>query len=346
MVKEIGSEFWKKENIIDSNTIEGSEKTDIACLLSGRTALDFIIRDIKESHPFSKAMLPSYCCDSMIEPFIKNDIKPVFYSVDDKGIKYNSDNDCEVVLTIDYFGYENRNTKEIIKREKLSNKIIIYDSTHKINGNAVAESMSDYSFCSCRKWCYCNFAIAKKFTGKFNIDKPTKSNKRYLEIRNNASELKKQYMENQIIDKEYLLYLFKEAENILKHDYCGYRGEYQSIDINNIVTKRRRNATFLIEKLKTITRVKLLNDSLNENDSPLFVPIIVEKEYRDALQKYLIEKDIYCPIHWPVTNIHFLGNNEKKLFDKTLSLVCDQRYDLEDMSREIQAINCFFEEFG
>ena len=98
-MKEIGSEFWEK---YEPNTEE--QENNVAYLLSGRTALSFIIKDILANSKIRTALLPAYCCDSMIVPFVENGIEVTFYEVDSDGVHYQKDVDCDVVLLLDYFG--------------------------------------------------------------------------------------------------------------------------------------------------------------------------------------------------------------------------------------------------
>ena len=70
-MKEIGSEFWTTEYYA------GEERF----FLSGRTALDFIIRDITAEICVNKVFLPALCCHSMIEPFLSNGLSVNFYDV-------------------------------------------------------------------------------------------------------------------------------------------------------------------------------------------------------------------------------------------------------------------------
>ena len=71
---------------------------------------------------------------------------------------------------------------------------------------------------------------------------------------------------------------------------------------------------------ESYTGNKFLIEDYNQNDSLLFVPIILEHDLRDKLRKYLIEKQVYLPIHWP------LEERINNVFEKELSLICDQRY--------------------
>ena len=132
---------------------------------------------------------------------------------------------------------------------------------------------------------------------------------------------------------------FAAAEQMLDEDYVGYCGEPVSFDARDIILRRVENASHLIEELRNIPEIKLWRDSVKSEDSPMFVPIFVEQNIRNDLRRALISEKIYCPIHWPRSN-SYGGNNE--LYDTEISLVCDQRYSIEDMDRIISVIKRFF----
>lgn len=72
----------------------------------GQNALNFIIDDIKSKHDVSSVALPSWCCDSMIIPFIINDFDISFYDIELKNgnLVQKIDKECDVILAMDYFG--------------------------------------------------------------------------------------------------------------------------------------------------------------------------------------------------------------------------------------------------
>lgn len=336
---EIGSEFWK--DYFSDTITNKNEKHDVACLLSGRTALDFIIQDIRIMRRFKKVLLPSYCCESMVEPFIQNNIEVQFYTVTQDGIDY-PENDADVILLIDYFGYQNPKNKELAALESKSGKTVIYDATHKINGR---DFPADYVFCSFRKWMYCNFAVAWKKHGDFSVEQPDSINRAYIDLRNLAAKCKGRFMSGGLVDKTEYLRLFAEAESLLESDYVGYTGIPACVDEKEIVGNRRRNARYLMEQLKDIKEFCLWKSTITEQDTPLFVPILVKGGHRDSLRNYLIAHQIYCPVHWPVTGFHRgLTDFGKKIYEEELSLVCDQRYGIADMEREVKTIRDFYKE--
>ena len=333
-MREIGSEFWEQYPAQEIHEIDS-----VKYLASGRTALDFIIKDALCEKTINTAFLPAYCCDSMIEPFVRNNIEVCFYKVNSDGISYDYYNNCDLVLIIDYFGFEIGENERIARLANRSGKIVIYDSTHKLNGNAMVEQWAHYSFSSYRKWFYCNFAVARKHCGAFVYTTDNVPYTHYFSLRNSAKTAKLHYMHGEAIDKSVFLSQFGEAEELLEMDYEGYSGEAVSFSMNEIIEKRRENARYLIERLLYCKCISVLTKKMLENDAPLFVPILIEPFQRPALRQHLISKDIYCPIHWPKTE---LQKEPSDLYGRELSLICDQRYDLSDMERIVKEIKSFF----
>ncbi|MFK4998693.1 hypothetical protein ACI2OX_19455 [Bacillus sp. N9] len=153
MSREIGSEFWEVEINKQNKPI-----LDIAhsYLLSGRTALDYLINDIKINKDLKRVYMPSYCCHSMIQPFIDNEVNVEFYDVTFEGGKYTYKIDfetkCDVIFIMQYFGYYNESVSQIISKFKEMGKIIIEDATHSWFSDYPYNRKSDYVFASIRKW--------------------------------------------------------------------------------------------------------------------------------------------------------------------------------------------------
>ena len=333
-MREIGSEFWEK-----SLPAYPKKTANEAYLLSGRTALKFIIDDIRKDRKFHRVMLPSYCCESMIEPFDVSGVEVEYYHVNPDNIDYPFENDVDAVLLIDFFGYINPQNIEIACRERQKGKIVIYDSTHKIDGNSALEAYANYTFCSYRKWFYCNFAKAIKHCGEFSKAVNLKNNDNYVDIRNAAASEKEKYIAGLTEKKENFLSGFSNSEQMLDDDYYEYAGNPVLFDIQSIISKRRENATYLIEELKRIPSIKIWRENLQPADTPLFVPILLDNTIRNDLRKYLTEHSIYCPIHWPLSRYHGKSND---LYERELSLICDQRYDLSDMEQIVRTIKNYF----
>lgn len=331
-MEEIGSEYWIST---ECEIKKFKNEENMVGVLSGRTAIDYIIKDIKTYKELKKVILPSYCCYSMIEPFKKNNIEIQFYNVNENGIHYK-ENDADAILLIDYFGYINSYNKKIADQEKGKGKIIIYDATHNIRGFGFN---ADYIFCSQRKWFYSNCTIIKKKNNPFFIKEPVKINWNYISLKREAALLKKEYIFGKREEKGKFLELFANAEKILDRDYEEYIGiEEENIDIELIIEKRQKNAHHLVTELKECEGIRLWRQEISKDDVPLFVPILVENSKRDRLRNYLKDNGVYCPIHWPKMKEY---DTFAQIYAQELSLICDQRYTLEDMDRQITIIREF-----
>ena len=331
VIDEIGSEFWEPE-------MPG----DVKYLLAGRTALEFIIRDIIAKQDIKSVLMPSYCCHTMIMPFKLHDIDVRFYDVYyDHGLRVElpEQKDNEIFYYIKYFGYE------ALQGDAGVHEITIEDQTHSwMNGIA---SKADYTFVSYKKWTNISgLSKAKKKRGKF-IDAPLIEFRAFDELREKAYNLKKQYIERGVGDKSVFLDAFDRAEELIETDYCGYGPSQRSLerllefDPKLIREERRRNAEYLIDELKQIPQVQVIYASVGDNDVPLFVPILVQE--RNELRRYLIQRKIFLPVHWPFSDHHTgISRRARQLYDHELSVICDQRYGLDDMQRIVLAIRDFY----
>ena len=172
----------------------------------------------------------------------------------------------------------------------------------------------------------------------------------YAFLRQRAKELKNSYINgyvdrkgNTVTDKGYLK-VFEAAEECLEKVGIG-PAEYRDmcmandLDVEFIKTRRRENAKVLREAFHGW----LIFPEMKDTDCPMFVPILVPNGKRDALRRYLISNEIYCPIHWSVSEYHRHDERTEKIYKNELSLVCDQRYTAEDMHKVVETIKLFME---
>lgn len=336
---EIGSEFWdvpitQKEN----NTF--SQYTQ--WFISGRSALKAIIKELYDCHTVA---MPSWCCDSMIKPFLDAGMTINFYPVYFRGeLVQEIRLDSEVLYVMDYFGYTLHNP------DLSSYKgIIIRDVTHSVFSSSYSDA--DYYFGSLRKWCGVwtgGYAWARN--GHPLVMEDT-DDYGYVRLREMAMKLKYRYIKSltdangdEITDKEYLK-IYDAAEACLEHIGIAPAAEKdmrmtKKLDVELIRNQRRTNAKVLMESFSK----ELVFQNLEETDCPMFVPILVPNGKRNALRTYLIKNDIYCPVHWPISEYHRIDERVESIYENELSLVCDQRYTEDDMEYMVKTIKLFWEE--
>lgn len=341
-MKEIGSEFHyeelcqeKKESMNPITNVG-----DSTFVFSGRTAIETVLMNVPH---VKKAMLPSYCCESMLEPFYKVGISCVFYDVNfENGININVNipDDVDLLLWCNYFGFQIKmpDFSEFTRR----GGIIVEDITHSSLSKTPYDVQSQYIVASLRKWGpllsggYC--AIKEGYL-KYKPCEPPSLN--FLKLKKQAMNLKHDYIYgNKDIDKSVFLTIFAESNEWLANNYSKLTMDEESkelfrkLDWDEIADIRKRNARILYYGLKNHNSIKFLFD-IEDMDCPLFVPIFVENRRRDSLQRTLIQNEIYCPIHWQKPNEECISN----LYETELSLICDQRYDEKDMHRMVDVIS-------
>lgn len=339
MIKEIGSEFWDAP--LGTGVQSSLFPKNTGFFLSGRNALSFLIEEIQAKQPFHSVLLPSYCCETMIEPFLAHgmtvEFYPVFLNEQNRLVQdLPQKQECDGILMLDYFGYARQTP---LPRY---DGIVIWDATHSLLSGV--PDNADYVFGSLRKWAgiltggyaWCN-------SGSFQKQFPVKTNARYVRLRRQAMEEKKSYITGGCRDKHYLS-VFAEAEECLETVSHGAAeacdiDRMRRLDVDLIWNRRRENAAQLLRMVSDFA----LFSELRNSDCPLFVPIRVTNGKRNELRKFLIEHKIYCPVHWPVSSKHRLTERTRVLYDEELSLICDQRYGQADMDRMCTALLHFFE---
>ena len=335
--KEIGSEFW---DVPVAETENDLFPGDTRWFVSGTGALEYIIRDIQAAGAFKCVGVPSWCCSCMIQPFADAGITVVFYPVyldSDRRLTcdYSAVSGCDATLVLSYFGYEGMRTLG------QPGGIRIRDLTHSLFSGAREDAQ--YCFGSLRKWAgfWTGGYAWKQGAWRDAVPVPP-PDAEYLRCRNAAMSMKQDYLKGNTHRKDYLA-MYEAGEDFL--DRCGIMGSCdrdislaRRLDAAGIRTRRRENARILLEELRDAA----IFPELGEHDCPMFVPIVLpDRESRDGLRRFLIENEMYCPVHWPVSELHVLGEKERCLYERGLSIVCDQRYEAEDMMRIVDALRAY-----
>lgn len=331
-MKEIGSEFW---NIPTQDCSNGLLPESTRWYLSGRSALHAVIRELKNCRTVA---MPAWCCDSMIKPFIDAGLEVHFYPVYwQNGLVQEISLNSDVLFLIDYFGYTSTHPKI-----NDYHGIVIRDVTHSLFSSQYTDA--DFYFGSLRKWCGFWTGGYAWTTDEHTLTTARLDDHRYIELRKQAMRMKAEYVSGHRFDKSYLA-VFEEAEERLESVGIASAAERdvqqaRLLDIDSIKTRRRSNA----EIIRAAFPGQLVFPEMRSTDTPMFVPVIVPDGKRDALRSHLIKNDIYCPIHWPMSNYHKLDERSTAIYWNELSLVCDQRYTEEDMHRLVNTIRAFWKE--
>lgn len=329
---EIGSEFW---SVPVAEAGNGLIPDSAQWYISGRSALQAVIEAL---HGVHSVAVPAWCCDTMVKPFVDAGLEVRFYPVYWRnGLVQEPRLDCGALFLMDYFGYSGQ-CPEIGNYPGA----VIRDVTHSILSSTY--SNADYSFGSLRKWCGV-WTGGYAWTGDGRrLKAGNEEGRAYATLRQQAMLQKDEYIRGVRSDKGYLS-MFAEAEAQLEDAGIVAAADRdvraaRRLDVGYIKDRRRKNAAVLREAFPD----RLIFPRMKETDCPLFVPVLVPDGRRDALRRYLIRHEIYCPVHWPVSEYHRLDGETEKLYQNELSLVCDQRYTEADMRRMVDTIRMFEKE--
>lgn len=320
-------------------------RADSCFAISGRAAIAVALRDILKYRSIKKVYLPSYCCVSMLQAFTDRGMTVRFYEVrfENGSFSYqipDVDN-ASIVLIMSYFGMDIPAERKAITALREKGAVVIEDITHTLLDERAASEEADYLVASLRKW----FAIAAggwvaKRSGML-VEKPNLESNHAVQEKIAGMREKYEYLSGRITSKEHFLNVQAKFDNDLIHaDSLLQIDDLSSTllrqaDVPAIVRQRRENAAYLLQeltKLKT-DRIELPAFDLKEA-TPLFVPVFLKHEDRNALRAYLIQRGIYCPVHWPEVMGATVG-----VRDTELSLICDQRYSEGDMAEIIACIS-------
>lgn len=316
-MKEIGSEFHRVASDSGYGLIYPRNGS---LVFSGRTAIEVVLQHLPDAHT---VLLPSYCCDSMIVPFKASGINVKFYKAEwEDELKIEIEDSADILFWCNYFGFRNRIPEY--------DGVIIEDITHSFFSESACHPQSNYLVASLRKWepVNCGGYCSVKADGK----EPPEE---FIEEKTKAMELKTQYLEKpQIEKKEQFLQMFGNSNHWLAEHYSGLRIDsysrnyLENVDVERQREVRRENARVLYGGLRDQVQFMF---PIEDMDCPLFVPILLPN--RDKVRAYLSKNKIYCPIHWPKPN-----GCESNIYNMELSLICDQRYGIEDMERIVSTL--------
>lgn len=361
MLSEIGSNFWLtpgrqyKDSTIGTPEQFNCKGSDYVWLSTGRSAIKFAIKTIEAFTPALKkvAVLPSFTCDTVFEPFLKAGYAVYYYPIE-KNLTTTSDaimktvveHDASIVLFHRYFGFDtlDGSVDKMCETLRRQGKYTIEDCTQCLY-SSIPRSAADFTVGSIRKWTGTpdgGFAVCRDGV---LADKPEKSDVSLEQAKVQASYAKYRYLFEHEGDKSEMLAMYRDAEDILdkQSDFFAISKTAVKVQANldkeDLKNKRRENFNILSKSLKgPIQAVFSLN---GEKEAPLYFPILVDD--RAALQKHLVSNAIYAPVVWPKDeNQPIQCEGAENAYNHLLCIPIDQRYDADDMNRIIGVVNNFY----
>jgi len=348
MLNEIGSEFWHVPSS-EPNDFFSRCEGDIAFTMSGRTSILYILQEVESTVTTKIVYMPAYCCDSMVAPFRLKGYDIHFYDIThsfEPVIQLNLLKSAGVFFTCDYFGFPTSIPQKFIDTCRKHHIITIHDITMSLFSQ-VNYTNHDYLLGSFRKWIGIasgGLAIALKKPFSTQLLPPLTP---YIQTRQKALNLKAEYIQSPSESlKTQVRDLFLNAEALLNGATSRYASDTVSIDCLRhypyleLIEKRRRNYLTLLEGFSSLANINILHASMSADTCPMF--FIIFTDDRDRFKQYLIENQVYPPVHWPIPENREHSENSKQIANAILSIPCDQRYGTQEMERIVALARFFF----
>ena len=339
----IGGQIGYDNNLIKQSNFLKKKKI----LSNGRSALYVILKEIKKK--IKLVYLPSYLCESILQPIKELNLDYKFYKVD-KNFNFKLPNKKNsVVIFLNYFGKENQNLKKI-KNNTKDNIFYIKDCTHDIfnkkhdfkdfNKNNI------YRFASIKK--YVPFPVGA-ITNRDNLKLGKENKKDNLIFKNFFKVLKERNKYFSFPKKKIDLKLeykllnkqsgFKNFENskILKNKFPLFiKNKILKYDLESILKKRDKN--FVYFKKKINKKIKIISKNYSY---PLNFTILLTRNKKKEILKLLKKNRIFPSTLWPIPKQvdvkKFKYSHE--LSNSLLSLPIDHRYKKKDIEFMISIIH-------
>lgn len=357
MRKEIGSFYeWEEYEGVNSNLSSLDFLFDNNCMLlgSGRDAIEVVIKLLKKNNKY-RVLLPTYTCDTVINPFLNNNFDIHYFHIDDsyrvkaeEFKKLVEQVEPDVILFHTYYGFDGFcEIRKELQHYKNQGIVIIEDMTQSLFGK-MDFKYANFFIGSLRKWLPITdggFIFSEKGYNCKDVFENLEVNTEFVDFKNRAMKLKQKYIQEENNNKDEFLQLHRKAEKVLDEKQSIYKmslsaiNQIKNLDIANIRRKRNENYLFLKNNINNISWIEDTMP-LEENLVPIYYPILI-KNKRTYVQNNLISKGIFLPILWPIPNqvTELMDSSEMTIYNCMLAIPCDHRYCVEDMKSIIDNLN-------
>jgi len=332
----IGGEFE-----IDPNQLKGiqnynSENSPIQ-FSSGRSALTAVLLHIFDSaNPI--IFVPYYICQSVVDACQNANFEIRFYELGNDfkfpitEVENIPNHAC--LLSVNYFGFIDDNSLIIEIKKQRPDITVIAD--HVQSYWTCSNSVADFSFTSLRK----HFAIPDGAIiyrkGEVWYAEGNFPENHFYDFKLMGSILKFHNVDDDI----YLRY-FEKGERILYEEIYPTKASEISKWLFKVMNLRKIKEARIsnFKQVYEFGKIKGLNFvfPFNPNIVPLCIPIKVDN--RNLIRKALFSRNIYLPIHWPLSSFNVNSNIAKQFDEIELSLIIDQRYGERDLQYQLKSIN-------
>ncbi len=346
----VGGEFWADSRYqTDSVNIP----TEGMTFLNGGEAAIRLICDYLSSQGIHEILLPSYICSTMADAFDRYGFTYTYYLIRED-FRIDLDDLLEkapgfkVLYIVNYFGYGFTTEEKVVFQQlkSLGMQVIEDDAQAAFNRDSVA----DVRFNTLRKFVpydgsffYTNIdmsASLAKFTGLPNHRLPVIRRFRQSFANLIAEGAENFAALNPLFDQSELHYYADLT--VLGDPHERLAAEH--LDWAAIEAKRKANHGRLLDRLSDLPDIEPVFPLVSPHSLPLGFPIYVKNGRRDALVDHLREQNVYPVVHWNILEDPRINKipTAVDISKKSITLILDQRFDLEDMDYEASLVRTFF----
>lgn len=305
----------------------------------GRQALEAILN--KEN--INRIWVPAYYCHESLSGVRRQGVKIEFYPCTpldnpDMAIANLPFNQGDALLRMNYFGLQSK------PQNPFGRPLLIEDHSHSLSGSWVKNSEADWCFASLRKtlpiadggiaWSPQKRALPEEpFLSQMALENAVS---RYV-----AMELKAEYINRKIIDKNNFLKEFRRTEeNFDSLDISAISNQskeiIESIDIDEWNHRKKENWEVLRYNLMPGSYSIMVPEKESEIPFSLIL-LFGSTVFRDKVLKELIEQNVYPAVLWRIPAGNDIGAIEYG--NRMLSIHCDARYTSNQMLELAGIIN-------
>lgn len=318
---------------------------DLRFMMSGRCGNYYALQDICLTDKRKVAYVPVYTCETVLAPFEKAGFQMMFYDVAEDGLTPVFDpavlDQISLISICGYYGFISYD-RDFIRQCHERGIIVLEDTTHSILSKDGIDPYCDYVVGSLRKWIGVPAGgFAMKMHGTFTLP-VLEPDMEHLNMRIHSMKIKQQILDHPNPDGEASLEAasaqFWNAEMMLRKIFDAFSSDDTSVYIMKhfpvleIIRKRRENYHFLASHFPKHPQFTVVYPKLPEETVPSHFTVYVKD--RDPVQNYLKEHGISTTAYWPQSR-YVDGQcraNASYIYQHVLSIPCDQRYDICDMS--------------
>lgn len=351
LVKEIGSTFSAADTgkvsqnhlrfLVDNRSI-----SEVVYLSTGRSCIREILNNLSIEN--KRVIVPSFTCESVIEPFIENGYEIFPYSLNedltidiDALISQIERIKPSVLLFHRYFGFDTCDGIEGVI-DSYPELITIEDKTQYMFSDK-AESKADYQIGSIRKWLPVPdgaYLISKEKL----LEQPTVEDSEFVRIELEAMDRKQSFLDKKIEDRSFQD-LFAQGREYLytnQQTFSISKASVYTLESYNWASfkeARRKNAAVLINGLQGYSWFNCVFTELFDGVVPFMIPLFVY-EGRKEFQSYLASQKVFATVIWACPDLlkNQIGKADEMIYREILCIPCDQRYSEEDMERIVLTV--------